>query len=127
MQDKLSLAIRNAAAVVIQMSLNDQFVEAFRAVVARNSPWTPPAHQREAVTCVGCLNLAAEVKIDRRCAHDDCSLCLCRPFWCLDCLARWFASRQDPVHPEAWLDGKAACPTCRAVFCPANVVPLAVQ
>lgn len=47
----------------------------------------------------------------------DCQQCFCRPMWCLSCLGRWFASRQDQQRPETWLSSKVPCPTCRSKFC----------
>lgn len=47
----------------------------------------------------------------------ECQTCFCRPMWCLSCLGRWFASRQDQQRPESWLSSRVPCPTCRAKFC----------
>lgn len=49
--------------------------------------------------------------------ESDCQQCFCRPMWCLSCLGRWFASRQDQERPETWLSSRVPCPTCRAKFC----------
>lgn len=49
--------------------------------------------------------------------ESECQLCSCRPMWCLMCLGRWFASRQDQQRPETWLSARVPCPTCRAKFC----------
>ena len=57
----------------------------------------------------------------------SCVQCFCRPMWCLECMGKWFASRQDQQHPETWLGGKAPCPTCRAVFCMLDVSKIVRQ
>ncbi|CAG5993357.1 unnamed protein product [Menidia menidia] len=49
--------------------------------------------------------------------ESECQQCFCRPMWCLMCLGRWFASRQDQQRPETWLSSRVPCPTCRAKFC----------
>lgn len=49
--------------------------------------------------------------------ESECQQCFCRPMWCLSCLGRWFASRQDQQRPETWLSSTVPCPTCRAKFC----------
>lgn len=45
----------------------------------------------------------------------------CRPMWCVSCLAKWFASRQNQYEKETWLRNKATCPMCRAKFCVLDV------
>lgn len=80
--------------------------------------------------CLGCGNVQSDVKLEKACLDaaevqrdaegnevPHCRACFCRPMWCVGCMGRWFASRQDPHHPERWLEGKSPCPTCRAVFC----------
>lgn len=34
-----------------------------------------------------------------------------------DCLAKWFASRQNQHEKEVWLQQRCTCPMCRSVFC----------
>lgn len=76
-------------------------------------------------SCAGCMSQRATVVLRRMCEgaetrpdQQSCGRCLCmRPMWCASCVAKWFASKQVQSHPEAWLAGKAPCPTCRAVFC----------
>ena len=46
-----------------------------------------------------------------------CETCYCRPMWCLTCLGKWFAMRQDKNRPDTWLSSKCPCPTCRSKFC----------
>ena len=71
-------------------------------------------------SCIGCMQKTANVKLQKLCAspqEGSCVQCYCRPMWCLECMGKWFASRQNQQEPETWLAGRAPCPTCRAVFC----------
>lgn len=90
---------------------------------------------QELENCIGCMLKESNIKLQKHCADGEnlrevgegplvnhhCVQCFCRPMWCLECMGRWFASRQDQQHPETWLSGKAPCPTCRAVFCMLDV------
>ena len=69
----------------------------------------------------------SDVKLQKRCEVDNpgeggdnddrCVQCFCRPMWCLECMGKWFASRQDQSRPETWMGSRSPCPTCRAKFC----------
>lgn len=84
-------------------------------------------------TCFACMNAEPNVKLKRNCSDTDivtgerlpanemCNMCYCRPMWCVDCLAKWFASRQDPDEKGVWLQQKCSCPMCRALFCLSDV------
>lgn len=48
---------------------------------------------------------------------EKCVNCYCGVMWCADCLAKWFASRQNQFEKEVWLQQKCSCPMCRAKFC----------
>lgn len=37
--------------------------------------------------------------------------------WCLECLGKWFASKQDHARPDTWLQSTCPCPSCRSAFC----------
>lgn len=71
------------------------------------------------------MQMQSNVKLQKLCINDsdinfvgeNCSNCYCRPMWCVDCMARWFASRQDESNPDTWLANKCTCPVCRAKFC----------
>ena len=70
--------------------------------------------------CIGCMQTRASVKLVKTCqaaAEGECQQCYCRPMWCLTCMGKWFASRQDPQRPDTWLASRVPCPTCRARFC----------
>lgn len=65
------------------------------------------------------------IKLQKKCndvlvadnEHGRCTNCYCRPMWCVDCMAKWFASRQNQQEKDVWLQQKATCPMCRATFC----------
>jgi E3 ubiquitin-protein ligase TM129 len=66
--------------------------------------------------------MEANIKLIRRCTltnnlDQDCQPCRCRPMWCIDCIGKWFAHRQDQNKPNEWMSSKALCPTCRSRFC----------
>ncbi|KAF7644975.1 hypothetical protein LDENG_00212770 [Lucifuga dentata] len=122
LREKLHAPIRNAANVVIHQTISDLFLETFRAQVELNQPYSLPSGQ-ELELCIGCMQVPASTKLIRLCQEDGadndsaCQQCFCRPMWCLSCLGRWFASRQDQQRPETWLSSRVPCPTCRARFC----------
>lgn len=122
LRDKLHVPIRNSSNVVIYQSVSELFLETFRAHVRLNQPYSLPIGQ-ELELCIGCMQVPANIKLVQLCqphASDtdgECQRCLCRPMWCMSCMGRWFASRQDQQHPETWLSSRVPCPTCRARFC----------
>ncbi|KAK3095449.1 hypothetical protein FSP39_014806 [Pinctada imbricata] len=127
LKDKLSSPVRNARNIVIKQSLSDQFLEAFRQHISSNTVFRLPQGM-EADTCIGCMQKESDVKLVKLCDNveeGECVQCYCRPMWCLECMGKWFASRQDQTRPESWLGSKAPCPTCRATFCVLDVCKIA--
>lgn len=127
LERKLAYPVVNPRGLIVAGSLVDQFLPAFTETVTSN-PTVPP-HQ-EGSMCIGCMATEANVKLHRRCGRVDdggerCMPCDCRPLWCLTCLSKWFAARQDQNSPETWLGSRAPCPTCRAPFCMLDVSFLA--
>ncbi|XP_056407549.1 E3 ubiquitin-protein ligase TM129 [Hyla sarda] len=123
LREKLHAPIRNAANVVIHQTLSDMFLDTFRALVEANNVYELPSNQ-ELEPCIGCMQTNANVKLVKYCQEPDegeCQQCYCRPMWCLTCMGKWFASRQDQQHPETWLSSQVPCPTCRARFCIVDV------
>ena len=68
------------------------------------------------------------IKLQKQCVDTDargqtlpeslrCGVCYCRPMWCVDCMATWFASRQNQSERDTWLAQKCTCPMCRMPFC----------
>uniref|UniRef100_A0A8B9UZ53 Transmembrane protein 129, E3 ubiquitin ligase n=1 Tax=Anas zonorhyncha TaxID=75864 RepID=A0A8B9UZ53_9AVES len=119
LREKLRAPISNAANVVIHQSLSDLFLETFTSLVETNQPYSVPNTQ-ELEPCIGCMQTIANIKLIKNCQEPnegECQQCYCRPMWCLTCMGKWFASRQDQQHPETWLSSRVPCPTCRAKFC----------
>lgn len=117
---KVAAPVRNMKDISIRQTLSEQFLEAFRAQVEANGRVTVP--EQDLDRCVGCMNCTASARLTKRCTHDgsrqhQCSPCMCRPMWCLECLGKWFASKQNQFSPDEWMAGQAECPTCRAKFC----------
>lgn len=82
---------------------------------------------QEADTCIGCMQKESDIKLVKLCDSVEagqCVQCYCRPMWCLECMGKWFASRQDQQRPEVWMSGSSPCPTCRAKFCVLDVCKL---
>uniref|UniRef100_A0A6A7FT96 Transmembrane protein 129-like isoform X1 n=1 Tax=Hirondellea gigas TaxID=1518452 RepID=A0A6A7FT96_9CRUS len=126
LERKLVIPILNTGQVVVQKSLADQFLEVFVKTVNQNPPVTDTLQDGSADSCIGCMTEIANVKLERRCemvevvgerAPGRCLACSCRPMWCLTCMSKWFAARQDQNEPETWLSSRAPCPTCRSPFC----------
>ncbi|XP_064383296.1 transmembrane protein 129-like [Halichondria panicea] len=127
--DKLQAPIRTARTVLIQQSLSDRFISAFREQVQRNGMYQIPPGSPALEPCVGCLQVLPQVKIQKMCAPVDdgqCRQCFCRPMWCLSCMSKWFAARQDKDRPDSWMSSTAPCPMCRAKFCMLDVFELSL-
>ncbi|KAM4051725.1 E3 ubiquitin-protein ligase TM129 [Anomaloglossus baeobatrachus] len=123
LKEKLHAPIRNAANVVIHQTLSDMFLDTFRSLVEANSVYEMQSN-RELEPCIGCMQTIANIKLVKYCQEPnegECRQCYCRPMWCLTCMGKWFASRQDQQHPETWLSSQVPCPTCRAKFCIVDV------
>ncbi|XP_072520099.1 E3 ubiquitin-protein ligase TM129 [Salminus brasiliensis] len=119
LREKLHSPIRNAANVVVHLTLSELFLETFKSQVEMNQVYRQTSGQ-ELEPCIGCMQVSANIKLMRLCRDDgdgECQQCYCRPMWCLICIGKWFASRQDQTRPETWLSSIVACPTCRARFC----------
>jgi len=135
LQDKVSGTIENVRNVQVYKTVSERFVDVFKEQVAQN----PTAeHQEPVEPCIGCMAQPSNVKLQRVCPSssgpvpagadppsDSCVNCYCRPMWCVDCMAKWFASRQDQTNPETWLGSRCPCPTCRSKFCVLDVCLLA--
>lgn len=120
LQDRVNRPIVVLESVRFHTSLIDRFVEVFK-VEARKNPRYMSPEVIEDSTCFACMITIPNVKIFKGCADGNrdhnCTHCFCRPMWCLSCLGRWFAARQDQGERETWLRKQASCPMCRAVFC----------
>lgn len=120
LKDKVSMPIVNARNVVIQQTLTDRFLETFRQQVHSNQTYTIPHGPPPPEACIGCLQTPSNVKLVKLCdnpSQGECVQCYCRPMWCLECLCKWWVSRQQQDKPDTWLGARAPCPTCRSKFC----------
>ncbi|XP_071947963.1 E3 ubiquitin-protein ligase TM129-like [Antedon mediterranea] len=126
---KLRTPIINVRNVIIQETLTERFSEAFREQVISNGVYRLTAGSEAPVSCIGCMQVQANIKLTKRCDEDnggDCVSCNCRPMWCLTCMSKWFASRQNQDSPQQWMAGKSPCPTCRSKFCMLDVRLVAI-
>nr|XP_002164558.4 LOW QUALITY PROTEIN: E3 ubiquitin-protein ligase TM129 [Hydra vulgaris] len=125
LKDRLSAPIRNARDIVIHQTLSDCFIEAFKEQVEANGPLNNYVFRNdEQESCIGCMAKEPNIKLSRHCnsiSENECQQCYCRPMWCLECMGRWFGSRQDQNQPELWMSSNAPCPTCRMKFCMLDV------
>lgn len=90
---------------------------------------------QEVDTCFACMIATPDIKLQKQCADIDangvplpsdqcCGNCFCRPMWCTECMAKWFASKQSEYDKAVWLEQKCSCPMCRTTFCMLDVCPL---
>ncbi|KAG4080150.1 hypothetical protein HA402_008221 [Bradysia odoriphaga] len=125
LQDRIDRPITILAGVNFNRSVIDRFIEVFRAQIALN-----PVYRTEQISdvCFACMLVEPNIKIQKQCLDVDengvvvpnsssCENCYCTPMWCVDCMAKWFASRQNQHEKEVWLQQKCTCPMCRAPFC----------
>lgn len=123
-QDKISGSIQNVGNIPIFKTVSERFIEVFRDTISDN-PSVSVTEELE--PCIGCMANTANITLVRSCqsfaegGDGACVSCYCRPMWCVDCMAKWFASRQDQSNPENWLGSQCPCPTCRSKFCVRDV------
>ncbi|XP_012281633.1 E3 ubiquitin-protein ligase TM129 [Orussus abietinus] len=119
--DRISCPIAVLQNVTFHKTLLDRFVDTFKKHVSANPRYDTV---EELEQCIGCMQVTSNVKLNTLCENvqdengsNACSTCHCRPMWCVECMAKWFASKQDESAPETWLSSKCSCPVCRATFC----------
>uniref|UniRef100_A0A8D9BRW9 E3 ubiquitin-protein ligase TM129 n=1 Tax=Cacopsylla melanoneura TaxID=428564 RepID=A0A8D9BRW9_9HEMI len=127
----LSDHLRNTSITILphvsfHKSRLQSFLVEFRAFIASN-----PVHsvEEEPELCIGCMNDRAEVKLVKLCEEsrereNQCGSCQCRPMWCIECMGKWYALRQDQNSPHTWMSAQCTCPMCRATFCLVDVCPV---
>ncbi|CAH8612415.1 unnamed protein product [Schistosoma rodhaini] len=147
LRSKLRFPLIQAQGVQLEPTIIQRFIEAFAQVVDENQPVNLPSGY-ELGQCIGCMVQQVNVTLNRQCEssltssssslannsnqslnNNQCGICYCRPLWCLECLARWFASRQSNMHRPTtqWLSGRVPCPTCRTYFCARDVSRLIIS
>lgn len=119
LQDRINRPITILSSVKFHTSLIDRFIDVFATEARKNPRYESPSGVVD--SCFACMINTPDVKIHKSCPdgnrENNCSNCFCRPMWCLSCLGRWFASRQEQSERETWLRNQASCPMCRATFC----------
>jgi len=128
LKDRISSPLRLARDVIVHQTLSERFLEAFKLQVSTNgAPEVMPNNVAERESCIGCMGVRADIVLSKHCLPralpqaEQCQQCYCRPMWCLQCMGKWFASRQNQQEPESWMSSTAPCPTCRAKFCMIDV------
>ena len=109
--------MRNAQAIIVRQTLDEQFLELLRAQVRDNTERAgrmpaataePPADDDDD-HCMGCMQVRASIRLLRQCAlaapqpglpRCDGTACFCRPMWCLD----WCVAGRRPRRPRTAVD-----------------------
>lgn len=130
LQDRINRPITILSNVKFHRSVVERFVDVFKDQVAQNPAYRlePNVVIDELDSCFACMHTQPNIKIQKNCLDVDeagealpearcCQVCNCRPMWCIDCVAKWFASRQEQSERDSWLQQKCTCPMCRARFC----------
>ncbi|XP_025417297.1 E3 ubiquitin-protein ligase TM129 [Sipha flava] len=131
LEEHIGQPIMIADNVKLQRSRTERFIEVFRDQVSQNPVYRGyTTAELEDSTCAGCLVNPPDVKLIKCCEDNtvndvvNCTSCQCRPMWCVDCMAKWYESRQPQNDTTNWLSSKCTCPLCRQVFCILDVCPL---
>lgn len=131
LEENIGQPIQIADNVKLQRSRTERFIEVFRDQVSQNPVYNDySAAELEDSICAGCLVNPPDVKLIKCCDDSTgndvlkCTSCQCRPMWCVDCMAKWYESRQPQNDTSIWLSSKCTCPLCRQVFCILDVCPL---
>ncbi|XP_050506847.1 E3 ubiquitin-protein ligase TM129 [Diabrotica virgifera virgifera] len=126
LKDKVARSIRILPNVKFHQTVVEKFVDVFNETIKLN-----PRYETNEISeqCNGCMQAQPNVKLQKLCeespeVENKCTNCYCRPMWCSDCMAKWFASRQEADRVNTWLSSKCTCPMCRATFCMLDVCPL---
>jgi len=121
-KSKIQVRIQVNPTVKICKGVMDRFKDVFKAEVEKNARVTI---NDELENCIACMVNTANVQIIRVCGTSDreggCVNCYCRPLFCIDCMAIWFANRQSEKSADTWLAQQCPCPTCRSKFCVLDV------
>lgn len=129
LEERITRPILIPSNIQFHRNLIDRFIDVFKDQVSLN-----PIYKADRIgdKCFACMMVEPNIKIHKQCEDVDrdgrllardlcCTNCYCRPMWCVDCLARWFAARQNEHEREVWLEQKCTCPMCRAKFCVLDV------
>uniref|UniRef100_A0A1I8N562 RING-type domain-containing protein n=1 Tax=Musca domestica TaxID=7370 RepID=A0A1I8N562_MUSDO len=125
LEERITRPILIPSNIQFHRNVIDRFIDVFKEQVSLNPIYKA---DRIAEKCFACMVAEPNIKIHKQCLDVDrngqplsadncCTNCYCRPMWCVECLARWFAARQNDHEREVWLEQKCTCPMCRAKFC----------
>lgn len=117
LQDRVTRTINIPSDVRFQINVTEQFLQIFKQTIKNNLTYNS---EEILDPCIGCLQARPNIKLLKNCQNvstNNCTTCYCRPMWCINCMGKWFASRQDPNEQSRWLSSKCSCPLCRATFC----------
>ncbi|XP_076266605.1 E3 ubiquitin-protein ligase TM129 [Rhynchophorus ferrugineus] len=120
LEDRLARSINILPNVKFHKSILEQFLDVFKDTIAKNPKYSTTMDLDQ---CIGCLQARPAVKLQKQCEDSDnhhgnnCTSCFCKPMWCVECMGKWFVSRQDAEQRNQWLSSKCTCPLCRATFC----------
>lgn len=126
LQDRINRPITILSGVNFSKTVIERFIDAFREQVNLNPKYK--CDQQLTDSCFACMITEPNVKLNKQCLdidengqtlslNDRCGNCYCRPMWCVNCLATWFASKQNQYEKDVWLAQKCTCPMCRVPFC----------
>ncbi|CAK8689569.1 unnamed protein product [Clavelina lepadiformis] len=104
-KEKLRVSVFTLPNIRVHTTSVELFLEVFREHVVQNPLYVVHADE-ELGDCIGCDQKPVEIKLLKQCADmgdGECENCRCRPMWCMECMARWYASRQDQSNPGSWL------------------------
>lgn len=118
LEDRIARDITILPNVKFHKTVIEQFVDVFKETIKNNPRYV---NAEELDQCIGCMQARPNVKLQKLCGNssgvDSCTTCYCKPMWCADCMAKWFASRQESDQQNTWLASKCTCPMCRSKFC----------
>ncbi|XP_044267647.1 E3 ubiquitin-protein ligase TM129 [Tribolium madens] len=119
LEDRIARDITILPNVKFHKTVTEQFVDVFKETIKSNARYDT---REELDQCIGCMQTRPNVKLQKLCGDntggaESCTTCYCKPMWCVDCMAKWFASRQESDQQNTWLSSKCTCPMCRAKFC----------
>lgn len=119
LMDRLGSAVVMSRDIIIRQNVNEMFIEAFTEQVQSNGN-IDDARPQNLENCIGCFAKVADITLRKSCGDgavgESCSQCYCRPMWCIECMARWFSSRQKDHPPNTWMSRKLHVPLAEQIF-----------
>ncbi|KAI6188609.1 PlsC domain-containing protein [Aphelenchoides besseyi] len=105
-QDKVGNAFTISEDINLPLSKIDEFIPVFRACIAENESYYYEGTE-ELENCFGCMAVAPNVKISKRCDNFECTQCNCRPTWfgmfAVDHYVDWLHTVKKNGGELAWI------------------------